>query len=219
MTPTSVLIDDLKKVQQKINKIPSRKEYNSHGSFHDATISRRFGSWNKALKSTFGEVVRIKPPNRPIIKCLSCGEKTKNPKYCSSSCAAKINNGLFPKRPKRKCLRCGTPTTSKTHYCQKCLSLNKIEEYSEKTIDDFQSTYARHKYQQIRNHAHRIAHHHNLTKNCPFCDYENHFHLCHIKDISKFPKDTKLKVVNDLKNLIFLCPNHHWDLDHDKLKL
>jgi recombinational DNA repair protein RecR len=58
-----------------------------------------------------------------------------------------------------------------------------------------------------------------IKKHCQFCDYKNHFHLCHIKDIFKFDKSTKLKVVNDPKNLIFLCPNHHWDLDHGKLEL
>ena len=80
------------------------------------------------------------------------------------------------------------------------------------------STYARHKYQGIRNHAHKIAKYYNLKKECPYCDYKNHFQLCHIKDIKDFPKDTKLNIVNDPKNLVYLCPNHHWDLDHNLLK-
>jgi 5-methylcytosine-specific restriction endonuclease McrA len=30
--------------------------------------------------------------------CQCCGSKTKNPKYCSSSCSAKVNNQKHPKR-------------------------------------------------------------------------------------------------------------------------
>ena len=29
----------------------------------------------------------------------------------------------------------------------------------------------------------------------------------------------KIKVVNDLSNLVNLCPNHHWELDHGMLNL
>ena len=94
-----------------------------------------------------------------------------------------------------------------------------MQEYGEKTIKEFSSTYARHKYQKIRHHAHRVAKIHNIKKECPFCDYKNHVQLCHIKDIGEFDKNTKIKTVNNLNNLIYLCPNHHWDLDHGYLKL
>ena len=213
------IIKDLNDVKNKINKIPSSIDYKEHGSFHTQTIARKFGSWNNALMECFGEIIREKPSERSIIKCPVCGKETKNPKYCSKSCSARINNSLFPKHPRRKCLRCQTPTRSKTHYCQKCLTLNKIEIYGEKTIKDFTSTYARHKYQNIRNHAHRIMHFYEIRKECPYCSYKNHVQLCHIKDIGKFNKNTKLNVVNALSNLIYLCPNHHWDLDHGLLSL
>ena len=219
MTTTNELLKDLKKVKNEIKKIPSVLDYKKHGSFHPNTIGRRFGTWNNGLKKCFGEVVRIKSPNRPIINCPVCGEKTKNPKYCSKSCSAKINNSLFPKHPRRKCLKCELPTRSRTHYCKTCLISNRIEKYGEKVISDFSSTYARHKYQSIRNHAHQIARFYNIKKECPSCDYKNHVQLCHIKDIAKFDKNTKLKIVNNLKNLVFLCPNHHWDLGHGLLDI
>jgi len=219
MIDTTQIIKDLIKVKNKIQKIPSMNDYNKYGSYDKYTVSRRFGSWNNALQNCFGEIIKIKAPNRPIINCLTCGKKTKNPKYCSRSCSAITNNSLFPKHPRRKCLRCQIPTRSTTHYCRKCLVLNKIEKFGEKTIQEFTSKYARHKYQPIRNHAHKVAKFHNIKKECPYCDYKNHVQLCHIKDIGKFNKDTKLNVVNDLSNLIYLCPNHHWDLDHGYLTL
>lgn len=219
MITDTEIIKDLNHIKNRINKIPSIIDYRKYGSFHSQTVARKFGSWNNALMECFGEIIREKPSERILIKCPVCGTETKNPKFCSRSCSAKINNSLFPKHPRRKCLRCKIPTQSKTHYCRKCLTLNKIEMYGEKTIKEFASTYARHKYQNIRNHAHRIAHAHNIKKKCPYCDYRNHTQLCHIKDISKFDKNTKLKVVNHPSNLIYLCPNHHWDLDHGLLKL
>ena len=221
MITNKKMIKDLNDVKNKINKIPSKIDYREYGSFHPETISKRYGSWNNALRECFGEIVREKPSLRPIIKCPVCGKDTKNPKYCSSSCAAKINNSLFPKHPKRKCLRCGQPSRSKTHYCQKCLYINRVEKYGEEhIISDFTSSYARHKYQQIRNHAHNVAKIHKLKPyKCPYCDYSNQLELCHIKDIKDFSKNTKLKIVNDIKNLIYLCPNHHWDLDHGFLIL
>lgn len=36
-----------------------------------------------------------------MIHCLVCGTETTNPKYCSRSCAAKLNNRLFPKRQRQ----------------------------------------------------------------------------------------------------------------------
>ena len=158
-----------------------------------------------------------------IINCPVCKQETTNPKYCSRSCAAIINNSLFPKNtknPRRLYLTCNKPTRSKSQYCRKCSNFRQVVKYGEeKTIQDFTATYARHRHQGIRNHAHKVAKYHNISKQCPLCNYKNHSQLCHIRDIKDFPKDTKLNIVNDPKNLIFLCPNHHWDLDHDFLKL
>ena len=43
-----------------------------------------------------------------MITCLSCGNETKNPKFCSKSCSASYNNKKFPKRkPEHKCIDCG----------------------------------------------------------------------------------------------------------------
>ena len=174
MIPTNKMIEDLNNIKNKIQKIPSSNDYKKHGKFDPQTINTRFGSWNNALMECFGEIIREKAPDRPIINCPVCNEETKNPKYCSKSCAAHINNTLFPKNPKRKCLKCQNPTTSKTNYCRDCQILNKIEAYGEKTIKDFSSIYARHKYQNIRNHAHKVAKAYKIKKECHICDYTNH---------------------------------------------
>jgi len=49
---------------------------------------------------------------------------------------------------------------------------------------------------------------------CEKCGYTKHTELCHIKSISSFPKETLVSIVNDRSNIMFLCPNCHWELDH-----
>lgn len=55
--------------------------------------------------------------------CLVCGEKTRNPRFCSRSCAAKYNNKANPKRrPEGHCLECRTVISTRKSYCDKCAS-------------------------------------------------------------------------------------------------
>ena len=39
-------------------------------------------------------------------KCLNCGKKTKNNKFCSRSCSASYNNKKTKIKEKRFCLNC-----------------------------------------------------------------------------------------------------------------
>lgn len=50
---------------------------------------------------------------------------------------------------------------------------------------------------------------------CESCGYSKHVEVCHIKGIADFPEDTPIYVVNNRSNLKLLCPNCHWELDHN----
>jgi len=212
-----MLMNDLLECYKKQDKIPSLSFYKQHGQFHPCTYIRRFGSWNKSLLLCFNEINREKPPLLPVRKCLFCGKETKNPKFCSSSCAGSYNNKKYPKRKKyvKKCSKCGKKTNRSTNKCKQCYVEDKINFFGEKMISEFYATAARHKYQKIRNHAHRVAKFHNVPKKCKKCEYNIHVDLCHIKPIGSFGKNTKIKIVNSLNNLVYLCKNHHWELDHN----
>ena len=54
---------------------------------------------------------------------------------------------------------------------------------------------------------------------CQVCKYKEHIELCHIRSISDFPEQTRLKTINSPKNNLVLCPNHHWEFDNKILKL
>ena len=54
--------------------------------------------------------------------CLNCGTETINPKFCSRSCAATVNNKVTKLKAKKLCLHCSTPLKrpSKKYCSNKC---------------------------------------------------------------------------------------------------
>ena len=51
------------------------------------------------------------------------------------------------------------------------------------------------------------------------CGYDKHVEICHIKSIGSFPTDTIVSDINSLDNLLSLCPNCHYEFDHNRLTL
>lgn len=54
----------------------------------------------------------------------------------------------------------------------------------------------------------------NKPKYCIICGYDKHFEVAHIKAVSDFDDNTSILEINDIDNLIALCPNHHWEYDN-----
>ena len=156
-----------------------------------------------------------------------CEIETTNPKFCSSRCAAIVNNKKFPKRqvePQNLCLDCGdrlsrTIGRRKDQYCMKCTKKRQIVEYGNKTKGESlreDNNNKRHIYTDIRNHGTRMVKVFGWKKNkCEWCDYDIRTQICHIKGIADFPDDALLSEINGLDNLIFLCPNCHLEMDKD----
>ena len=71
----------------------------------------------------------------------------------------------------------------------------------------------------IRRDAHRIFFNENKNPKCKICGYNKHIEVAHIKAVSEFSDSTLISEINDINNLIGLCPNHHWEYDHGLLKL
>jgi predicted restriction endonuclease len=44
--------------------------------------------------------------------------------------------------------------------------------------------------------------------------YDKHYDTCRIKEVKSFPGTVKISEINHISNLIALCKNHHWELDH-----
>lgn len=151
-------------------------------------------------------------------KCNNCGKETTNPKYCSRSCSAVVNNKLSKKRKRTKeCKVCGTPILANYTYCTSCYK-NKI---TSNDISLGDAIYTRHHrssaYALVRSRARSIMK--SEPQVCRSCGYDKHVEVCHIKPIKDFNHDTMLSVINSVSNLVLLCPNCHWEFDNGLLKL
>ncbi len=150
--------------------------------------------------------------------CLKCGKETSNPKYCSKSCSASHTNSLQAKRKKtKKCKDCNTLIKASSTYCKECKPKFIPPDYllKDAIYDKHHKSSA---FALVRWKAREVAKVLGF-KSCANCGYDKHIEICHIKPISSFPEDTKLSEINHPNNLISLCPNCHWEFDHNKLEL
>lgn len=161
--------------------------------------------------------------------CINCGEIIKIPcngiifeikskKFCNSACA---NTFLSIKRKevrkyKYRCTDCGCVLKRRKLRCNEC---NEKISPKYETIKD--ALY--HKHHKASGFAYiRWNARSKLLKNreylCEYCGYSKIVECCHLKPITSFSLDTKIEEVNDLDNLLFMCPNHHWEMEHLGLK-
>jgi predicted nucleic acid-binding Zn ribbon protein len=154
----------------------------------------------------------------PNNTCIQCGNATDKEKFCSPVCAeSHYKASLQRKNAKRiyHCKCCGVPIALRRTTCDACnQNLINWETYPIGKI--------RHKttYQvnaQVRQLARRIYANAKLPEVCRRCGYDKHVEICHLRGISTFPDETPIAVINRLENLVALCPNCHWELDHGLL--
>jgi uncharacterized C2H2 Zn-finger protein len=153
--------------------------------------------------------------NKEIIRILSSFKSGENV-FCSRSCAAIINNAKYPKRLlEGTCRACLVAIPKKHTFCDKCFAQSKIS--SEAPIEElFVNSKSASKYSNIRYHARRI-YLLNFMPSCVACGYSKHIDVAHIIPCSDFGPQTPLGVVNAFSNLLGLCKNCHWELDHGLL--
>lgn len=149
--------------------------------------------------------------------CLHCGTPTANAKYCSRSCANRVNGRLHPSRQRiaRHCKRCGTALASRRTTCDPCNP--SFVDWRTVPLQQLKAK-ARQQYAaQIRSLARLSYRKSSRPQACVVCGYDAHYEVCHIKPISGFLPTDFVADVNDLRNLVALCPNHHWEFDHGRL--
>lgn len=79
-------------------------------------------------------------------------------------------------------------------------------------------TSSRGKFHNIRVHARKVMKEANVPKHCKICEYKNYVEVCHIRAICNFTNEETIADVNSLSNLVYLCPNHHWEFDNGILE-
>lgn len=158
-----------------------------------------------------------------MAKCAvaECNNNTTGKNVC---CSRACSNKFFPRRKKelRKCRRCENrfPGYGTCPACKDEIIANK-ERFQQTTLAELAEAYDNqgvHKswrYSELRGDARRKTD----FKSCTVCGYDVHVEVCHIKPISSFPQTATVAEVNDLTNLVGLCPNHHYEFDHGLIKL
>ncbi len=69
----------------------------------------------------------------------------------------------------------------------------------------------------IRRHAAQVYKQSGRPLICIVCGYDKHADVAHIKAVSTFSDDATIREINDIGNLVPLCPNHHWEFDNGHL--
>ena len=141
--------------------------------------------------------------------------------YCNHACAASYTGHAYPKRKPqvvRQCQECKRDIVGvrkdrnwKGSYhkpyhpeCYKTVTERALEQPISSVKDKTTITC------MARNFMIRLF---GPDLECWVCGYAKIVETCHIKAIKDFPPTTLLKVVNDIDNLLLLCPNHHKELD------
>lgn len=148
-----------------------------------------------------------------MVNCLNCGKETANPRYCSRSCSAINTNKIYVKHKKkiRYCRDCGTEVQKGRKLCTSC-NPNSVP-WTEITLKEVKGKRKYQVHSRIRNLARKSF---SLSGICSKCGYNKHTEIHHINPISSFSDDSFISDINDPSNLIELCPNCHWEIDHKK---
>ena len=77
-------------------------------------------------------------------------------------------------------------------------------------------TYARVAIQKVAKRNYILS---SKPKQCIVCGYNKHYEVAHIKAVSDFGDDVLISEIDNINNLIALCPNHHWEYDNNGLDI
>ena len=162
-----------------------------------------------------------------ITKCKKCNIEIKQKKhakklFCSSSCAASYNNKNRTTNKKiLLCLLCDAPVyaKTKTRCCKKCAPTvlfkgkANIRNLTKKDlVSKFGKTSANN---MIRADARKLIKESNIQRACRVCNYNKYTEIAHIKAVYLFEESTKISTINDINNIVVLCPTHHKELDRN----
>jgi len=139
-------------------------------------------------------------------------------KFCNQSCAATYNNLKREKTTIDKKLRRAEQRKknkvikTKPERFTSIKHLKKVELFSRYTY--YQTARA-----MIQKHARYVYSLSDNLKSCLSCGYDRHFEVCHIIPVSDFADNSTIIEINEINNLIALCPTHHWEFDNGYLKI
>lgn len=124
---------------------------------------------------------------------------------------------------KKKCPDCDVLISYDSERCTKCSHKHRGHVSKETiTIGEWRrklSLNGKHPswvHAQVRTMA-RYYNQHLATNGCMNCGYSKHTEMCHIIPIAEWSDEALVSEVNASENILCLCRNCHWELDHGML--
>ena len=152
-----------------------------------------------------------------ITKELGCAKSTVS-YYCGKDQKDKFR--IRNNKNKTDFCKCGSKKAKISLQCSECDINFKASKILNKSKLDFDAEYKKGKrYYTIRKYARLTMLKSLQEKKCKVCNFDLYVEVCHIKPIALFNEDEKLSDINNIKNLVYLCPNHHIMLDKGLLTL
>ena len=162
-------------------------------------------------------------PKELTLCCVICNtqftKKDNEDKICCSRvCAGKLGK---PKEQKY-CKSCNKEIPYNKHFCTSCVDTgrHRLKRYGYKPqneirIKDLVRRKGASRYDIVRQWARRDALKDIELPCCERCGYNKHVEVAHRKPVSDFSEETLISEVNSKENLMLLCPNCHWEFDHN----
>lgn len=231
---------EMLRITAELGRVPKRDEFFKMTTLkgcHKQGISILFGKnpFNSLILFSDLEVnIHSKEPKQ-VVNCATCSKEIEKfaselrkheNAFCSSSCSATYNNPLKLKSNgkyvlrEKVCLNCNkTYTKDGRDATQTCNQLCYMElGMKQRLMKDSINRSGSNTYDNIRKNA-RIYSKHFYPAQCMICGYDKHYEVCHVKDLKDFTREETIYEVNNKTNLIHLCPNCHWEFDHNQLDL
>lgn len=154
-------------------------------------------------------------------RCEGCGSAVQRSTRWCKKCR---DAGVKAKMLGRKCQGCDAivPAKTKRVYCDACIAQGKGRPghriLALTTMAEMFAAWSNNTRDvSIRAHARKQTKDWPRVCAAPDCRYTHYLETCHLQAVSDFPLTATVGDVNAPQNLVLLCPNHHWDLDHGLL--
>lgn len=157
--------------------------------------------------------------------------------FCSHSCSATYNNSkrIISEAQKKKtsetfrkklgieipynendkiCPKCGNKKDKYAKLCSKCLKQYNRDILKNRTLGSYIDghKYLSTKCGEIRRDARKTIEESKREKVCEYChnhEFDDILEVHHLKGILEFDRSATVAEINDINNLVWLCPNHH----------
>lgn len=201
------------KDNQKVSEVKVKK-------FCDHTCSGFYNNKLKPKKLILGSICKkcakyFEYKNRAYYKRKLCDKCISSPRENVIG-SGKSNCKLCGKEIEYTKLKNYSNVYRKRKICDECL-----EAIDNKTKGEY---FTNKKYWQmarskITRHAKKVYKLNNGPRKCFVCGYDKYVEVCHKKPVADFEDSATIREINDMNNLVALCPNHHKELDLGLLKL